>query len=559
MKWRNLFLILSLLLASGEGEVIEKVVFQGNRGIKSQILSQLIISQKGRRFSEEDWQEDINSLSEFYKKNGFFSARIFGKTTKGRKGLVLTFLIEEGVRCRIESIAFLKQKDKGGAKILEKNRPKFYSEAEIEKLEERLRDYYVNLGYYYVDVSIETTFLSPEKMNLLVSVAEGPLAYLKEIRFFGLQRVRLKDALRTTELKPGERYSKKRLYEAARKLYGTNLFGGIYFKVSPVDEEKKRESLLVRFDCQELKERIFEFGLGYASPPRRTYHSFTWQHLNFFRKAHNLKISLELNPDWRGSYKAGLTGDYRVPYISYTKINFFFRPYLSLDVDKNREERIWELKEEGGFYYDFTPNLVSHLFNKYRRLWGERDSVRTITNSLNLNLFYDTRDDFFSPNSGVYSFSSVEYAGSFLGGTSDFYRFSQEVRLFCQFLFTQGFRLGVGFIKPYGRTKAVPDYEKFFLGGMTTLRGYDEKSLSGEMMVLFNWEMRFPIKKVLSGVLFFDSGVTEMSDGKLGYDFGVGLRVLSPVGPLRLDYAVVPKRFAQKNWWKINFGLGNIF
>lgn len=567
--WRRLFLFLFFLFPFFivRGLTIEKVVFRGNKKIKSRILSQTIISQKGKEFSEEMLEADIKSLSEFYREEGFFSSQVSGKSKEGKKGRIIYFQIEEGIRCKVDSIIFIGRKDKGIMKLLSQKSFRFYSANNLKKFKEVLQEYYLNLGYYYVDLNIETTLINTEQMNLIVNVEEGPLTYLKEIKFLGLRRVRFKDALRTTELKRGERYSRKRLYEAARKLYGTNLFANIYFKVIPIsplsgnelEREKKTESLEVRFDCQELKEKIFEFGLGYASPPGRTYHSISWQHLNFFHKVHNLKILFEINPDWKGSYSLISRGFYRIPYVSWTKINFFFQPYLILDVDKSKKRKIWELGEEAGFYYDLTENFQSHLFSKYRKFWGEDDSLRMITNSINLKFLYDTRDDFFSPNSGIYSFSLMEYAGKFLGGTCDFYRFSQEIRVFFLLLFTQALRLSIGSTIPYGRTKAIPDYEKFYLGGMTTLRAYDEKSLAGNKFFLLNWEGRFPIYKILGGVIFVDIGSISLNNEEIAYDVGIGLRVTSPVGPLRIDYAVAPKKFEGRNWWKINFGLGNVF
>ncbi|MEO0100456.1 MAG: BamA/TamA family outer membrane protein [candidate division WOR-3 bacterium] len=546
------------------GEIIERVVFQGNRQLKSRILSQVVVSQKGREFSEEVLGEDIKSLTEFYQKEGFLSVRVSGQSRGGKKGRIVIFQIAEGYKCKIDSLIFSGKEDEGVRKLLFQKGYGFYSANKVRELKEVLLDYYLNAGYYYVDLRVETALVSPEKMNLIVEVEEGPLTYLKEIKFLGLRRIRIKDALRTTELKKGEKYSKKKIYQAARKLYATNLFANIYFKVSPLhsssekESDKRSESLEVRFDCQELKERIFGFGLGYASPPSRTYHSISWQHLNFFRKVHNLKVLFELNPDWRGSYNLSLKGSYRVPYVSWTKINFLFQPYLFWEVDKNKRKKTWELGEEAGFFYDFTENLQGQFFNKYRRFWGKEDSTRSVINSLNLNFLYDTRDDFFSPTSGIYSFSLTEWAGGLLGGNWDFYRLSQEVRFFFPFLFTQAFRLTIGSLFPYGRTTVLPDYGKFYLGGMTTLRGYDEKSLPGERFFLGNWEWRFLIYKILGGVIFFDLGFTNLST-KIAYDLGIGLRLASPVGPWRIDFAVAPPKFASKNWWKINFGLGNVF
>ncbi len=551
------YFLFSLSLA----EPIAKVVFLGNKGIKSKLLSQIIVSQKKKEFHSGLLEEDVSSLLEFYRNEGYFSAAIQGEVRREKKGVVVTFRILEGERSRIDSILFLGKKEPKVTELLKKYGYGFYSQGRVKKLEEEIERLYQNSGYYYADLKIDTLLFVGNRVNLVLRMVEGPVCYLWEIRFRGLHRIRDKDALRTTELKKGERYSQKRIYEAVRKLYATNLFENIYFKVNPLTYgAESGDSVLVsqlevRFDCQELKERIFGFGLGYSSPPARTYHSINWQHLNLLRKRHHLNLLVEVNPDWKGSYRLLVNATYRVPFISWTKINFSSRPFLILDVDQKAGKRIWEIGEETGFYYDLTSNLQANITNKYRRLWGEKESRVEITNSLALNLLSDTRDDFFSPTSGFYSFSLGEYAGGLLGGSNDFYRLSWEGRIFFGGKSVWGGRFSVGKIIPYGRTKEIPNYEKFYLGGMTTLRGYDERAFGGNGFWLMNLENRFPIYKILTGVVFFDIGSIE----GLEYDTGIGLRLLTPVGPLRVDYAIAPKRLKEKNWWKINLGLGNVF
>ncbi len=569
----TLFLATKSLLSS---EIIENIVFQGNKKVKSHLLLSVIASKKKDEFSEGRLEIDKKSLLEFYRTEGFFDTKIAGNVIKGKRGKVIIWQIEEGERTRIDSIIFLGKKDYRVARLLKKRGYGFYSAARIRELEDLLREFYLNSGYYYVDLRIDTSLVGGNRMNLIIRVDEGPVTYIKEIKFRGLVRVRKKDALRISELKKGESYNQKKLYEAARKLYATNLFENIYFKVSPLPREStSRESLEIRFDCQELKERIFGFGIGYVSPPQRTYHSLTWQHLNFFRRAHIFHLLFEISPDWQGSYNLVLKSTYRIPYISQTKINFASQPFFILDVDKKEAKRIWELGAETGFYYDLTRNLQANITNKYRRLWGSENAVHLcaseasdslpgqglrITNSLNLKLLYDTRDDFFSPNAGLYSFSLVEYGGGLLGGSANFYRFSQEIRYFLKLFSILAFRFSTGIIIPHHQTESIPNYEKFYLGGMTTLRGYDEKSMAGDGVLLLNFENRFPLYKTFSGVAFADFGFTKNRNQKeIAYDTGIGLRLGLPIGPLRLDYAVVPKRFKEKNWWKINFGLGNVF
>jgi outer membrane protein insertion porin family len=110
----------------------------------------------------------------------------------------------------------------------------------------------------------------------------------------------------------------------------------------------------------------------------------------------------------------------------------------------------------------------------------------------------------------------------------------------------------------------LPPYEAFSLGGSNSIRGYEEGGLgSGRSFVQASAEYRFPVFSVVSGVLFFDVGsdlgtstrAAELlnKDGT-GFSYGVGVRVQSPLGPIRIDYGINGDGDS-----RINFGIGERF
>ncbi|KYC41344.1 hypothetical protein WA1_21805 [Scytonema hofmannii PCC 7110] len=110
----------------------------------------------------------------------------------------------------------------------------------------------------------------------------------------------------------------------------------------------------------------------------------------------------------------------------------------------------------------------------------------------------------------------------------------------------------------------LPPYEAFSLGGSNSVRGYEEGGLgSGRSFVQASVEYRFPVFSVVSGALFFDVGSdlgTSTRSAELlnkdgsGIGFGVGVRVQSPLGPIRIDYGVNGDGDS-----RINFGIGERF
>jgi outer membrane protein assembly factor BamA len=159
----------------------------------------------------------------------------------------------------------------------------------------------------------------------------------------------------------------------------------------------------------------------------------------------------------------------------------------------------------------------------------------------------DRRDEFFDPSSGVYLLPMVEFAGGIFGGENDFIRLETEERFFFTLFdntFAQRFKFGVLFPR-----NGVSVYEKYYLGGQYTLRGYPERSIGpdsigeeryGNVLMNLNLEYRIRLPLNFGLVGFFDVGYIDnelelRSSEYLKMTAGAGLRYFTPIGPLRLD------------------------
>ena len=114
----------------------------------------------------------------------------------------------------------------------------------------------------------------------------------------------------------------------------------------------------------------------------------------------------------------------------------------------------------------------------------------------------------------------------------------------------------------------LPPYEAFSLGGTDSVRGYKDGDLgSGRSFVTFSAEYRFPLFSILGGALFFDAGSDLGTAGNVpgnpagirdkpgsGFGYGAGLRIQSPIGQIRIDYAINDQGDNQ-----IHFGIGQRF
>jgi len=161
-----------------------------------------------------------------------------------------------------------------------------------------------------------------------------------------------------------------------------------------------------------------------------------------------------------------------------------------------------------------------------------------LTRSASLMRVYDSRDNVFSPTEGNRVALTAEFAGKALGGDFNYDKYTVETRNYLKVGHAQvvAFRAMAGYADGQ-----VPDSGLFAVGGADTVRGYSDNQFKGDKMLAASAEYRFPIAKKVDGVVFSDLGNAWTGDGyklnNLVGSVGVGIRVSTPIGPIRIDYA----------------------
>ncbi len=210
-----------------------------------------------------------------------------------------------------------------------------------------------------------------------------------------------------------------------------------------------------------------------------------------------------------------------------------------------------------------TDNFITSTADQYIRQKG------TVT-GLGLRGILSNRDNEFAPAAGGLTSVSYEFVGAstepvdslavspLAPGREYFGKLGIDLRRYNSL---QGPRKPGNFNQPkrvlatrilIGTTsKNVPFFEQYFLGGADSLRGFDQDRFWGSNLALFQAELRVPVGKDnnFQGVLLFDGGdawnsiyqvqgLRQDTAFKLRTDYGVGIRLVTPIGPIRLDYAI---------------------
>ncbi len=202
------------------------------------------------------------------------------------------------------------------------------------------------------------------------------------------------------------------------------------------------------------------------------------------------------------------------------------------DRDQYYEDQFYPGKDNNGpsgYWKDYYPKTAAE----------RRKENFGVTRSITLGRVLDSRDNIYDPHEGKRISYSVEHAG-FMGGDFDFTKFTADYRYYYRAGGESVWALNLGAGYADGD---MPLSQRFSMGGSDTLRGYEDDQFRGNSMVKATLEYRFPIVKKVQGVLFTDNGYAwdnrfedEFDFGLIKNSFGVGLRINSPLGPVKLDY-----------------------
>lgn len=233
----------------------------------------------------------------------------------------------------------------------------------------------------------------------------------------------------------------------------------------------------------------------------------------------------------------------------------YTRDYLTLESRKDTYK--WDDDDSSGFRYDKNAGKGTNWDNGSYNFASDNYVKNNFgrINSVTWQKVYDSRDNIYEPTRGRRISYTTQWAGHGLGGDFDFYKFTAEARMYKKLGAKNvlAFRARGGFIQG-----DAPYSQLFTLGGADSLRGYEDDQFRGKYMYNATLEFRFPIVKKVSGVLFTDIGdawdapnVTWYNSKKtFNYGVGAGVRITTPIGPVKLDYGVGK----HKNKFHFSFG-----
>ena len=596
---------------------VRKITFGGNKLFPEGALKKVLKNKEAMfffqsgTFMKDEIEKDCQRLVEFYKNEGYQKARVITsevlETPKKEKDAVdLKFTLEEGKLYNLKSIKF-----QGNTLTNEKELRENLEMKEGEKLSQRrldeglarIRDIYTERGYIYAAVLPDIAFNDDKaEGDLTLRFHEGTVAFIDRILIRGNEETKDKVILREILVKPGDQFDTRKVRKSMERIYNLGFFEDVRPYTEPSMESGK-ENLI--FDVKERQTGTVSLGGGYSS-------QFGFVGFLQLTKANLFGLGIRIGAEWEfGQKRQNMTLDYFDPYFWDTPVSLGLGYW---DTRRDLTGNFTQRSQGGSVSFGYRPAEDWRVTLGYKYQVDKvtkyddiplptgvtEDPLATSSPSLTVN--YDDRDNIFDPMRGWSHQWFAQVAGgpyprggiNFIGGDTRYYKVLYDASYFqpspvrlMPFIGKPSLALHMRTGRAWGfGGQDVPIFERFFLGGTDSIRGYKERQLGpvdpltnqssgGRAMWQFNTELKWPLfPRILTlAAPFYDIGNAwayspfsrskeEKAANPLAQSVGIGIRLTIPntILVVRLDYGWGrTKEYHPDSSGAFHFNIGNIF
>jgi outer membrane protein insertion porin family len=599
---------------------VREVRFVGNHALSDAELKAAMITQEGNIFSfftnagtyrEDAFQRDEIVLQGLYFDLGYIYVK-FGKPaielSPDKRYIYITMLIDEGLPFDVSKI------DVGGDLIVDKadllplitTKPgERFSKSRLQTDMNRLLDVYKDQGYAYANVTPDTAVnIADRTVELTYNFQKGNLITVEKIEIVGNTKTRDEVIRREMRISEGQLFSGTRVRASKARVTSLGYFDNVEINQKRGTTDDK---MVLEVSIKEKLTGTFQVGFGFTGGESFFAQAQLSQN-NLLGYGHTASLSLQFS-----SIRQLFQLSYSDPYLFGTQWTGAVDLYRSDLVYSGFERQAnggsltagYEMSpiipwlEDFRVFVTYTLEFVDVIASSQQSELLANQFTSGRTSAVRFSFNFDRRDNRLFPTKGFLTSAAAEFASSVFDSENLFQRY----RLIQRFYQPLGFlglvfktNVNVGYIRSTSSNRPVAISEKFFEGGINSIRGYSLRTISptlpiavtkeadsgiiqfavgGNKEFISNFEIEFPIVESagVRGVVFYDMGnvfgdnETFFHSSQRGGDLplglfhstGLGVRWFSPLGPLRFEVGFPLTRRETDDDYLFEFTIGNFF
>lgn len=560
--------------AAAEGMEIADVRVAGNRVVpNNSILLQINGTKPGAKFSIRQAEADrLNVLS-----LGFFASAQYQITPdlNDPSKIDVVFVVVENrvvTGFRIEGNSLIKSDAIIAALVSQKGG--VLNSQNVAKDSKAIQDLYRQEGY----AALVSDVRQEDDGTTVFVIQEGRVS---RIEISGLKKTNESIVRGLIATKKGDPFNEKKLQKDLNRIYDTGFFDDVTYKIN--DDPDHPGALIITIVVKEKRTGQLSLGVGFDNRSKISGYVSVGDN-NFRGTGRSLSGEIQLGSiqSYQVSMGNPFVGKNNASYnVSIYSTTSYLEPQTVNLLTGNPTTYNYEQQRTGGrinytlpLDFDHTTNILFGYRNEKVKLY-QYDNNNNLTDvpfndsdgrisAFSLGILHDNRDLRLDPSTGGREQVIVEHGFSFLGGNEIFTKFDVDLRRYIPLMKPEKKgdlpKLVLAGRIVYGHSLGnLPTFEQYFIGGSDTVRGYDTDAQFGDNQIYGNLELRYRVNKKFQFVAFTDAGsayggsFSPNSSIKVLTSVGVGIRLQTPIGPIRLDLG------KGNDGIKTSFGIGPTF
>ena len=564
--------ILTYAIKEGEKVYIEKIRFKGNKIFDNDDLKDIMITKEKGWLSwftdsgvldKKKLEFDLTRLRIYYDNRGYSNSQIGEPEItydEKEEGLILTIPVIEGEQFMVNDIKIEGDLLRPVAELrnlinIKKGDP--FSRQIIYTELDNITNFYADMGYAYAEATPSNNIVENTNLvDIMINVQKNKRVRIERINIYGNEITRDKVLRRELKFSEGDYYSRKNLAKSRENLERIGLFENQEIK------ERKGSSddlIVLDIDGDEKLRRSVTFSAGYGGYEKFMFQA-SYANNNLNGRGQNFELDALL-----GGTTTRFNVTFREPWLFDKPVRGSVSAYKwDMDYDQYTRKRVGgglgiafllglDDYTRGTAHYTYDQSEITDI-SWYASNYIKAMAGETLTSSITLGIERDSKDRPWDTSKGSLNYLTFEYAGGLLGGDAAYNKYQLGsyfyIPIVGKTVLVVTTELGVVQGRSDGR---LPLYEKYRLGGIDSVRGYEWGTISpldpqtydelgGDRKWLYKLEYRVPFTKAqgITGLIFFDAGNAFDRDKSwkngAGKSVGFGIRWYSPMGPLRLEY-----------------------
>jgi len=574
---------------------IKTIEFVGNtsitarklRGVMQTKVKSILSLVTDRGILQKDILDtDLERITAYYHDEGYMDAKVSSPTIALKDdGFHISITVEENARYKVTSVKMTGDLIDGYENTIIKRlalkHEDYFSREKVRHDMDLVKMVYMNEGYARVDVDPRIQRdVSKHVSEVTFHVTMKEKVRIGQIFVTGNTKTRDNVIRRELKVFEGDVYNAKKINDSLMRLKKLDFFETV--DIVPVDTPQK-DVMDLNVKVKEKQTGTISFGGGYSSEDG-AFVTGQIQQKNLDGTGDSVSLKAYL-----GQLASRYILSYNRPYILGTPLTGGIDIYDWIRAYQDFTKDSIGFKLRVGYPIGLYSNVTAFYTWEAAKM-DNLDAVAAVDPFFLRNLHYEVKSGFglafernttdhpFLPTKGMYLGASVEYDSKDFGGDYDLFKQEYHAGLYYPLFwkFVGHVRAEVGFEHAPGGMDGFPLYERYFLGGINSLRGWqfgqvgplDPNGLvyGGDKYAVTNFEVLFPLveKYGVRGLVFFDAGNAfpegqNIDPSAFRTDVGPGIRWNSPFGPLRIEFGYVLDQRYGDHPYQFQFSAGAFF